>query len=266
MRPPVKDLFSKQSSLYAKFRPKYPEDLFQYFASLTPNHMLAWDVGTGNGQAAVELAKHYEIVVATDTSAAQLALAPQLPNVTYAVTPQIMTADEVVKLVGTPGSVDLITVAQAVHWFEFESFYSHVRMLLRKPGGVFAAWTYGLPEISSDVDSVMQKFYKTTHAFFEPQRKYIDEKYETLPFYLDPLPPHEGTYEYETPAINKMTCEDFLGYLESWSAVNTAREKGEDILDEKVKAEFRKAWGDPAEVKDVKNWLYMRVGYARSDL
>ena len=72
------DHFSAHAQNYARFRPTYPTELFAWLASQSPGHRLAWDCGTGNGQAALGLADHFVHVHATDLSPQQLAQARAL--------------------------------------------------------------------------------------------------------------------------------------------------------------------------------------------
>ena len=158
--PPGKDLFSAQSKEYASSRPTYPRGLFHFIVGLVDEKNLAWDCATGNGQAAVILADYFKEVVASDISVRQLEYAQQKSNIVY----QIFHAES------TPledNSVDLITVAQALHWFDFDRFYCEARRVLRKRkdaktsrGGILAAWAYGLHTISHAVDDVTHKLYE----------------------------------------------------------------------------------------------------------
>src|SRR5512145_799814 len=145
------DHFSEHSKQYAQYRPRYPNEIYAYLASLTPGHSLAWDCGTGNGQAAVGLADYFDKVHATDASAEQIALAYPHANVEYHVEPA-----EHVSL--RDASADLVTVAVAIHWFNFDEFYREVRRVL-KPDGVLAAWTYSLTEISPQIDQLVNRYY-----------------------------------------------------------------------------------------------------------
>ncbi|VVB12673.1 unnamed protein product [Arabis nemorensis] len=127
-------LFDKQADLYLDARPNYPAEWFSKLANLTDHHALAWDAATGNGQAALAVADHYERVIATDLSESQLKLATPHPKIDYRHIPSSMTDDELVELIGGENSVDLITVAQAVHWFDLPKFYAIAKRVLRKPG------------------------------------------------------------------------------------------------------------------------------------
>eukprot|EP00249_Psilotum_nudum_P014697 c24953_g1_i1 orf=215-802(+) len=175
-------LFDEQSSLYAFARPAYPPSLFAFLASLTDKHELAWDVGTGNGQAAVAVADFYDKVIGTDVSGQQLEYAQKRPNVAYYRTSVHLTEEELNGIVGPEGSVDLVTVAQALHWFDLESFYPQVKRLLRKPGGVFAAWCYIKPIINPAVDSVFGEYYTSLLPYWEPARQLVDDEYRPLFF------------------------------------------------------------------------------------
>ena len=145
------DHFSGHSGQYAQARPKYPDEVYAYLASIAPTRSLAWDCGTGNGQAALGLARYFDHVYATDASAEQIAHAYPHENVEYHAEPaERVSLDD--------GSVDLVTVAVAIHWFHFDEFYREVKRVL-KPDGVIAAWTYSLTEISPEIDAMVHQYY-----------------------------------------------------------------------------------------------------------
>jgi SAM-dependent methyltransferase len=202
----LKDLFSQQSEAYAAFRPAYPDALFEFLLMQAPGRGAAWDCATGNGQVAVALADSFERVEATDISENQLRQAPKRPNVRYSVQPAERTDFN-------DDSFDLVTVAQAVHWFNFERFYAEVRRTLR-PGGLLAVIGYALPTINEAVDALQFEFmHDILEGCWEPERRYLDEHYRTIPF---PFP------EIAAPAFETACSWDamhFLGYLSSWSAV-----------------------------------------------
>jgi len=237
--------------------------LFSMLASLTANHQLAWDVGAGNGQASISIAEHYDRVIATDTSKNQLELAHKHPKVKYAVTPPVMTDEELFSVVGEEGSVDLVTVAQAVHWFDLETFYSQVKRLLRKPGGVIAVWTYMGHTSNPAVDAVCKDVWESTGPYWDSRAEYAAQGYRTLPFpfeaVLDNGRGSEGN-PMEMEMEIQMSLEKLLGLFKSASAVVTAREKGVDILNEKVCTRIKEAWGDENMIYTCKLTLYMLVG------
>lgn len=225
-----KDHFSKQAAEYAKFRPRYPKELFRWLASIAPSKDLAWDCATGNGQAAVELAEVFDRVIATDASEKQVANAEQHPGVEYRVAAAEASGLEA-------GTVDLITVAQALHWFDLEKFYSEVRRVL-KPRGVLAAWAYKLATVSPAIDAVVNRYYSDIVGPYWPPERVLVEKFEELPFPFPAAaaPPFEMVAEW--------SAENVLGYLRTWSATQRfmAAEKRDPL--EVVEGELRKAWGD----------------------
>lgn len=151
-------------------------------ADRTTLHSLAWDVATGNGQAAIGVAGHYEHVIGTDVSEAQLKCAIPHPRVRYLHSPLSLPDDELVDLIGGEGSVDLVTIAQAVHWFDLPSLYSIVTRALRKPGGVFAIWGYNDIMVSPTFDPIMKLFHDTTLPYWNPKIQSLFDGYRTLPF------------------------------------------------------------------------------------
>lgn len=199
------DHFSGHAVDYAKFRPGYPDALFDWIARQTAGHELAWDCGCGNGQASIPLAACYERVLATDLSAPQIAEATAHPRITYraAAAEESGLADH---------SADLVTVAQALHWFDFERFYAEVGRVL-KPGGVIAAWTYQLLRADPAVDALLADFYRRELGpHWPPERRWVDAGYRGIPFPFEEIaaPAFEIRLHWQLP--------DLLAYLGTWSA------------------------------------------------
>jgi len=256
-------LFDKQTKEYLESRPAYSASWFSMLASLTANHQLAWDVGAGNGQASVSIAEHYDRVIATDISKEQLQLALKHPKVTYALTRPVMTDEELFSIVGKEGSVDLVTVAAAVHWFDLETFYSKVKRVLRKPGGVIAVWTYANRSVNSAVDALCRDLMESARPYWNPGIRYVFEGYRTLPF------PFEAVLEngkggegnpMETEMEREISFDSYVGWLKSSSAVTAAREKGIDLMNESVLRKFREAWGGESKTYTCKYPLYLLAG------
>src|SRR5262245_46284524 len=178
----TKDLFSTQSDLYAKYRPTYPKDLYEYILSFVKERKIAWDCATGNGQAAVVLADYFEKVFATDISATQIDKAVKKENIEYIVCPAETTSFE-------KNTFDLVTVAQAYHWIKWDKFREEV-LRVCKPGAVIAIWTYYRNMIGDKkIDDAIYDFYENvTKPYWDYERKYVEEKYETVEFNYEPLP------------------------------------------------------------------------------
>lgn len=242
-----KDYFSKQASDYTRYRPHYPALMFEYLAELAIDHQRAWDCATGSGQAALGLANYFEKIIATDASDKQIANATAHDRITYVVAPAEKT--EI-----TSGSVDLIVVAQALHWFDLDTFYAEVRRVSQE-GGVLAAWSYSLLRISSAVDGVLDQFYtNVVGPFWPPERKLVDDKYQSIPF------PFE---ELEAPPFKmeaRWNLDRLVGYLGTWSSVQKYKDKHETDPLEIVIRDLRRAWGRPEDEKKIHWPVHMRVG------
>ncbi len=241
-----KDLFSTQAAEYSKYRPHYPQALFSYLAKNSRHRELAWDAGTGNGQAALALTPHFSKVIATDPSSAQLKEATLHPQVEY----RVAKAEES----GLPDySVSLITVAQAFHWFEQEAFFREVRRV-SEPEGLLALWCYELAVVNDGVDSAVFQLYKQILGpHWDERRKLVEEGYrkEKIPF--NELEPPTFAMEAD------WSLNDFVGYLQTWSAVQKyQKQTGKNPLS-LVSDEIKTAWGNPDEKLKVSWPLSLRV-------
>ena len=225
-----KDLFGTQATDYAQYRPRYPKALFDYLASLTKEHELAWDCGTGNGQAAVELAQFYKSVLATDPSEKQLANAEKNSRITYQQAPAEKSPLE-------DHHADLVTVAQAFHWFQHEQFFHEVKRVL-KPGGAVAVWGYNLCKISPEIDVLVHELYEgILGPYWEPQRKLVEEEYRNCLFPVQEIkPPH-----FEMNA--QWSVEHLIGYLGTWSSLQTFIKKNGANPLEAMAPKIIKTWG-----------------------
>ena len=241
-----KDHFSKQAAGYAIFRPRYPQTLFDYLGSIAPSRQLAWDCGTGNGQAAVGLASVFDRVIATDASEKQIANAQSHERVDYGVAPAENSG------IGSE-TVDLIMVAQALHWFDLDRFYAEARRVL-KPGGILAASAYNLLNVEPAIDEVVNRYYyEVVGPFWPPERKLI-ERFTGLPFPFHKVdaPKFEMTAQWNLDHLH--------GYLRTWSSTQRfIAAKGSDLL-EQIIDELHAVWGDSQQTRKVTWPLILRIG------
>lgn len=213
-----KDHFSGNSADYAAYRPSYPAELFAWLADQPAARESAWDCATGSGQAALGLAPYFQSVAATDASADQIAQARYHDSVTYRVAPAEAS--------GLPSaSVDLVTVAQAAHWFDLPAFHEEVRRVL-KPGGVLAVWCYERLRIETSLDEAIEDFYgRQLDAYWPPERRHVEAGYRDLdfPYVEQPVP----AFAMETV----WNLDQLMGYFATWSAVKAYRRAlGQDPL------------------------------------
>jgi hypothetical protein len=243
----AKDLFSAQAKVYAQFRPGYPTELFEFVSSLAHEHECAWDCATGNGQAAAGLSPFFKKIIATDISEGQLANAFQKENIEYR-----NAAAESSGL--NENSVDLITVAQAYHWLNWDAFHKEACRVGKKNAAI-AIWMYGLINFDdAAVSKIYDRFYlEITHPYWDAERKYVDENYETVKFDFADC----GKKKFSS--IVHWDREQFLGYLSSWSAVQKFQsEQGYSPLD-LVRKDVYKAW-PPGVVRQLEFPVFLRHG------
>jgi len=239
--------FSKNSELYASARPRYPEELFNKLTTLCPDLERAWDCGTGTGQAASSLANYFERVDATDVSPEQIAQALVSERINYGVQPAETTnfPDD---------SFSLVTVAQALHWFDLKTFWPEVQRVL-KPEGVFAAWAYSWFQISEEIDNIIkEKLLGKIGSYWAPQNRLVWNGYQTISFPFTEISPPSIAF---TQAWN---LDQLLSYLGTWSATRKYIEvQGDDGF--KTLAEALGAvWGDQQRSRTIKMKFFLRVG------
>ena len=246
----MKDNFSSKSHNYAKFRPEYPVALFHFLEELINNTDCAWDCGTGNGQVASSLATIFSTVKATDISAAQLQNAVQKENIEY--------SKQAAEKNNFPNhSFDLITVAQAIHWFDFQNFYAEVSRTL-KPDGILAVIGYGLLKIDPETDRIIRYFYEEIIGeYWDEERRYLEEEYRSIPFPFR---------EISCPSFERRLKWDFqhlIGYLETWSAVKHYEKATGRSPVKLIQENLEQRFGVEGEVRFP---VLLRVGALNKDL
>ncbi len=242
------DHFSGVSGGYAAFRPRYPGALLDYLAGLVPSDSVVWDCAAGTGQASVDLAARFPRVIATDASARQIASAAPHPRVEYRVSlaEQSGLADR---------SVNLLTIAQALHWLDLARFWPEAKRVLR-PGGIVAAWGYGPAVLEGEkVNRLMRDYHVgTVGPYWPPERSIVENGYRDVPF------PFE---EVSAPVFSmeeSWTLGDLIGYLGTWSATTRYRAAtGQDPLRPLAEA-LRALWGGDERARRIRWPLALRVG------
>jgi SAM-dependent methyltransferase len=236
-----KDHFASVAAHYFQSRPTYPPALFDWLAGQCEARDLAWDCGAGNGQASLELVRHFTRVLATDASASQISQAIPHPRIEYRVAPAESS--------GLPDhGADLVVVAQALHWFDLDRFYGEVKRVL-KPGGVVAAWSYGVLEVEGEaVNALVQHFYHDeVGQYWPPERRHVESGYRALAFPFQPITAPDF-------AMNlSWNLAQLLGYFRSWSATAAyIKAQGTDPV-ATLAPRLRACWGDAEKLRLV-NW------------
>ena len=241
-----KDHFSGHAADYAKFRPNYPPELFDYLASISSERELAWDCATGNGQAAVGLAEHFAKVTATDASAQQIESAQPHPSISYRIAPAEASGID-------PDSVDLILVAQALHWFDMNRFFTEAKRV-SKESGILAVSTYTHVGINPEIDAILSKFYhETTGPYWPPERELVETNFESIRFPFPELSPHQFKMRQQ------WNLAQLTGYLRTWSATKKfIAARGFDPVDSLMPG-LANVWHDREHVCQVTWPLKLRI-------
>jgi SAM-dependent methyltransferase len=233
-----KDYFSGVSPSYRDFRPHYPDQLFEHLADIAPSRSTGWDCATGNGQAACWLARYFDQVIATDASASQVENAEIAEGVTYRVEAAESTG------IATQ-SVDLVTVAQALHWFDLPAFEQEVRRVCR-PRAVLAVWSYTVLQSKPSVDTVIEKLYNGVLGdYWTEERRIVEQGYKDVLFPFEPLesPPFAMRAQW--------SLDHLTGYLSTWSAAKRYENRNDKDPIALIADELINAWGDPQSYLDV---------------
>lgn len=239
------DRFSTQAELYARYRIDYPPELYELVLACTPRRQRAWDCATGNGQVAAVLAGYFQQVEATDLSAAQLTQAVPQGNVRY----QVSVAEQ---SPFAPASFDLITVGQALHWFDAAAFHQEVRRVAR-PGATVAEWGYGLVQAGEELDPLIQQFYaRTMGPYWDQNRSHIDDEYARLPF------PFEAVQHARFGVRRQWSAAWFLNYLRTWSSVVNYEKQHHTDPVLLIADELTARWG--AQEREVRFPVFLRLG------
>ncbi len=241
-----KDYFSGHAEEYSQYRPKYPAELFSYLASVSNEHKNAWDCATGSGQSAVFLIDHFAEVIATDASKTQIQNSAPKSGITY----QVATAENSHI---ESDSIDLVTVAQAFHWFEQDAFASEVDRVLKKQG-ILAIWTYNLLSINPKLDEIINHLYDSILGdYWAFERGMVEDGYNDvqLPFEIIETPEFQMSTEWNLSQL--------MGYLCTWSAVKKYQQEQGSNPVETVHDDILKAWGEADQTLPVTWPLSVKV-------
>jgi SAM-dependent methyltransferase len=244
-------IFGQYAADYAKSRPQYPAALWRWVAGLCDAHEHAWDAGCGNGQASIALAQYFDRVTASDISAEQIASALAHPKVSY-------FASRTEELNFPRASLDLICVAQALHWFDLNKFWLQAQHAL-KSQGVFLAVAYGLFEVDAEIDAVSkQYFYDIVQPYQAAGNAMVANGYADINFPFDMLTAPSFAIECA------WTLEQLLNYAATWSAV--ARMRKETGVDPMLayRAALERIWGGANTPRNVRMPMTVKAGRSRN--
>ena len=244
-----KDYFSQQAAAYSTYRPRYPKALFEYLASLCSRCDRVWDCATGNGQVAMSLVPYFQKIIATDASASQIENAATHPSIYYRIEPAEKTSIET-------ASIDLITVAQALHWFDRARFFTEAQRVL-KHNGIMAVWCYKLLSISEEIDPIIEEYYRDIVGNYWPvERQLIEEEYRSIHFPFEEIDPPQFKMEA------MWSLDRVFGYLETWSATQRFIADRRSNPIDLIRPRLTEAWGGSNASKLVSSSMAMRIGKA----
>jgi ubiquinone/menaquinone biosynthesis C-methylase UbiE len=244
------DHFSTKSNEYSFSRPHYPESLFEYLSKVTSNREVVWDCATGNGQAAIGLCKYFKKVIASDMSKNQIENRFVRDNIFYEVFPA-----ETANL--SDDSIDLITVAQAIHWFNFERFYDEVWRVSKKSGSIIAVWSYGMHKINPEIDKISDRLTvggDILGNYWPKETEFVKDNYETIPF------PFEEFRPPKFKMIVEWSLHDLFSYMETWSSVKKFQLQNHYNPLDLIRKDFEDLWGQENKKRIIEWDLNLRIG------
>ncbi|KAG0297308.1 hypothetical protein BGZ96_007045 [Linnemannia gamsii] len=241
---------SFNSALYQSFRPGYNNNFFKmvynYHAKHNGHFDTAVDVGTGTGQVAVVLAEKFKQVHGVDASATMLSNAIKKSNVAY----HVAKGEDLGVIASS--SVDVLTVAQAMHWFHQPTFFSEVKRIL-KPRGTFAAVGYSfvvfedhpratrrIYELGDQPDQlgtlwdngrlILDNLYKSIDVPLQNvERHYfpssIKSQFRNAAASADYAPDAEDEASLPPVMTGRVTMKHFRNYIKTWSSYKNYCEK-----------------------------------------
>ncbi|KAG0207283.1 hypothetical protein BGX28_001440 [Mortierella sp. GBA30] len=232
------------SARYQSFRPGYNNNFFKMIYNYHGKHNgqfdVAVDVGTGTGQVASVLAEKFKHVHGVDASATMLASAVQKPNISYHVT----KGEDLSVLPNS--SVDVLTVAQALHWFDHPKFFSEVKRVL-KPHGTFAAVGYSFvtfekyPRASKRIYDLGDQ-PDQLGTYWDQGRLILDNLYKCIDVPMQNVERHYFPHHAQGLApvmTDRVTMNHFRNYIKTWSSYKNYCEKHPerpDIVDQTIDA------------------------------
>jgi len=229
-------LFNDKADLYESARPVYPKEIYTYLAGLCPSTRLAWDSACGNGQAAVGLIEFFDRVYATDISKEQIANAKHHPKITYEVAPSEKT-----KL--KDSSCDLVCVAQALHWFDYASFWPEVQRVLM-PGGIFSAWGYNWPSVNTKINAeIKESVYSVIEPYWAAQNKLLWNHYRDVEMPFKKIESPKFTMGIE------WNLDELFNFIHTFSATRRCMDKIGDQFFQDAYITVGKLWGDADDRK-----------------
>lgn len=243
----VLDKFSAQAGLYKKYRPVYPQELYDEILKATNGRNHCWDCGTGNGQVAKVLAKHFKSVEASDISRNQISNAERSDNITY----HISRAE---KTLFKDNQFDLVTVAQALHWFDISAFFKEVKRVC-KNNATLSVWGYGLIRIDEEINALIDQYYhEITGPYWNKERNYVDQQYNSIPFDFQAVPTSKSFSIQASWDIFQLE-----GYFKSWSAVQNYLKEHQHSPVDWIMEKIKLRW-DRNNVKQVNFPIFMKMG------
>lgn len=201
--------FGHAAEEFQRYRPDYPAALYDHILAQVSEQSrgCAMDLGAGTGRVTAHLLPYFREVISVEPDRGMAAKIVER-------FPQAMVREATVEDHVQPAeSVDLITIANALHWMEADRVFANTRVWLR-PGGILAVCDLPLPKATATIEAL------TLAELRGPWKPHRDPRLRRDLIWQDQVrgaPGFKIIEETRFTHVIPMTPQDYVGFWRSTS-------------------------------------------------